>query len=72
MHRADQPVNDSPASIAAPDELPEAVVARVEIPAVGHIQLLHSERERGVRNPDDEVHMRTQLAERNALPAKAV
>jgi hypothetical protein len=66
------PVDDPPAPITATDELPNAVMARIEIPAVAHIQLLHAEWERCVGYGDDEVDVRAQLAEGNAVPTKMI
>jgi hypothetical protein len=47
-------------------------VACVEILAVGHVQLLHPKRERGVGYVDDEMDVRAQLAEGNASPIEAI
>ena len=47
-------------------------MACVEILAVRHVELLHPKRERGVRYVDDEMDVRAQLAEGNALPREAI
>ena len=65
-------VGDPPAPVTATDELPNTVVACVEVPAIGHIQLFHPKRERGVGYRDDEVDVRAQLAERHAHPIEAI
>ena len=63
---------DAPTSVPLPDEMSESSVSVIEMLAVFTVQILHSPRQRVVRDVHEEMNVSRHLAERETTPPVAI